>query len=80
MLFADDTSCLVTNSNQGGLQTALDKTLSDIILWFKVNFLLGSFNKMYYLEFRTKNCIDATSDITTLVNLLVMLHLQSFWV
>jgi hypothetical protein len=31
VLFADDTSYLVTNSNQGVLQTALDKILSDII-------------------------------------------------
>jgi hypothetical protein len=30
VLLGDDTSFLVTNSNQGGLQTALDKTLSDI--------------------------------------------------
>jgi len=30
VLLADVTSFLVTNSNQGGLQTALDKTLSDI--------------------------------------------------
>ena len=52
-LFADDTSIIVTNSNQGGLKTALNKTLSDTISWLKVNFL-------YYLEFRTKNCNDAT--------------------
>ena len=63
MLFADDTSFLVANSNQGGLQTALNKSLSDVISWFKANFLSLSFNKMYYLEFRTKNCIDTTSDI-----------------
>jgi len=31
LLSADDTSIGVTNSNQGGLQTALNKTLSDII-------------------------------------------------
>ena len=37
-LYADDTSILVISSNQGGLQTALNKTLSDIISWFKANF------------------------------------------
>jgi len=31
VLFADDTSIIVTTSNQRGLQTALNKTLSDII-------------------------------------------------
>ena len=63
MLFADYTSITITNSNQGGLQTASNKTLSDIISWFKANFLSLNFNKTYYLEFRTKNCIDTTLDI-----------------
>ena len=63
VLFADDTSITVTNFNQGGFQTALNKTLSDTISWFKANFQSLNFNKMYYLEFRTKNCIDTTLDI-----------------
>jgi hypothetical protein len=41
----------------GGFQTALNKTLSDIISSFKTNLLLLNFNKAYYLEFRTQNCI-----------------------
>ena len=49
--------------NKGGLQTALNKTLSDIISWFKANFLSLNFNKVIYLEFRTKNCIDTILDI-----------------
>ena len=63
MLFADDTTIIITNSNQGGLQTTLNKTLSDIISWFKANFLSLNFNKMYYLELGTNNCIDTTLDI-----------------
>jgi hypothetical protein len=64
VLNADVTSIIVTNSNQGGLQTALNKTLSDTISFFKANFLLLHFNIiMYYSEFRTKNCIGATLDI-----------------
>jgi len=31
VLFANDTSIIVTNSNQGGLQTALKKTLFDTL-------------------------------------------------
>jgi len=63
MLFADDTSIIATNSNQRRLKTALNKTLSDIISWLEVNFLLLNFNKTYYLKYKTKNCIDATLDI-----------------
>jgi len=49
-----------TNSNQEGLQAALNKTLSDINSWFKANFLLLNFNKAHYLEFKIKNCTDTT--------------------
>jgi len=49
---------------KGGLQTVLNKTLSVIMPWFKANFLLLNFNKSYSLEFRTKNCIDNTLDIS----------------
>jgi len=51
VLFADDTSIIITSPNQERLQTTLNKTLSDINLWFKVNFLSLNFNKTYYLQF-----------------------------
>jgi hypothetical protein len=35
VLFADDTSIIITNPNQERLRTALNKTLSDINLCFK---------------------------------------------
>ena len=51
VLFADDTSIIITSPNQKRLQTALNKTLSYINLWFKANFLSLNFNKTYYLQF-----------------------------
>jgi hypothetical protein len=57
----------------GRIHTAVNKTLSDIISSFKASFLSLNFNKAYYLEFRTKNCIYITLHITyfniTLVNI-----------
>jgi len=50
VLFADDTNIIITSPNQDRLQTALNKTLSDINLWFKANFLSLNFNKTYYLQ------------------------------
>jgi hypothetical protein len=35
LLFTDDTSIMVTDSNKGGLQTTLKITISDIISRFK---------------------------------------------
>jgi hypothetical protein len=49
VLFADGTSIIITSPNQEGLQIALNKPLSDINSWFKVNFLSLNFNKTYYL-------------------------------
>jgi hypothetical protein len=51
VIFADDTSIIITSPNQEGLQTALNKTLSDINSWFKANFPSLNFNKTYYLQF-----------------------------
>jgi hypothetical protein len=45
VLFADNTSILVTNSHQKGLQTALNKTRSDIISWFQANFYNSTLKK-----------------------------------
>jgi hypothetical protein len=49
VLFADDTRIIVTT--QEVLQTALNKTLCDIISWFKANFLLFNIDKMLYFQF-----------------------------
>jgi len=38
VLFAHDTSIIITSPNQEGLQIALNKTLSDVSTWFKANF------------------------------------------
>jgi hypothetical protein len=64
VLFTDDTNIMVNDCNQGGLQTALNITICYIISRFKANFLLLNSNKTYNLEFRPKNCIDTTLDIT----------------
>jgi hypothetical protein len=66
VLLSDDTIIIITSPNQERLQTALNKTLSDINLWFKGNFLSLNFNKTYYLQFQTKNYIDNTLDINYL--------------
>jgi hypothetical protein len=47
VLFADDTSIIITSPNQEGLQIALNNTLSDINSWLKANFLPLNFNKIY---------------------------------
>ena len=62
MIFTNDTSIIVINYNQGGLKTAFNNTICDIMSWLKVNLLLPNLSKRYYLEFIIKNCIDTTLD------------------
>jgi len=66
VLLVDDTSIIITSPKQEGLQTALNKTLSDINSWFKANFLSLNLNKTYYLQFQTKNYTDNLLDINYL--------------
>jgi len=63
VLSAGDTSIIITNSNHVGPQASFNTTLTDIISWFQANFLSFNFNKMYYIEFTTRNCTDTTLDI-----------------
>jgi len=62
VLFADDTSIIISNPNQEGFKVTLYKALCDIISWFKANFVSVNFNKTYYLQFWTKNYIASTLD------------------
>jgi hypothetical protein len=80
VIFTDDTSIIVITSNQGGIHTALNKTISGIISCFKVNFLFLNFSETYYLEFRTENCIDATLDIKYFNESIANVPYTSFWV
>ena len=66
VLFAYDTSIIITCPNQEGLQTTLNKTFSDINSWFKANLLSLNLNETYYLQFRRKKYIDNTLDINYL--------------
>jgi hypothetical protein len=61
VLFADDTSIIITSPNQEGLQIALNKTLPAINSWFKANFLTLIKHIIYIFE--QKNYIDNTSEI-----------------
>ena len=55
VLYADDTSIIVTNTNEMNFEINLKQTFNDINTWFNVNFLTLNFSKTQYLEFRSKN-------------------------
>jgi hypothetical protein len=55
LLYADDTSIVITESNATATKYQASSLLSDINSWFRNNLLLLNLNKTQYLEFRTKN-------------------------
>jgi protein associated with RNAse G/E len=55
VLFADDTSIIITDSNRWDFNINANQMFEDRNTWFNVNLLALNFNKTQYLEFRTKN-------------------------
>ena len=55
VLFADDTSLLITGFNKLVFNINMNQSLRSIISWFNSNLLTLNFNKTHYVEFRTKN-------------------------
>ena len=55
ILFADDTSVLVTSLNYNDLHVKINSALHSINEWFKVNQLSINFNKTHYIHFSASN-------------------------
>ena len=63
VLFADDTSIIITDTNRHDFNINADQLFHDINSWFHVNLLTLNNNKTQYLEFRTKNYYNVTTQI-----------------
>ena len=63
ILFADDTSILVTNPNKIYFNININQTFLDINTWFRHNLLSLNFNKTHYLEFKTKHYCNVNTEI-----------------
>jgi len=55
VLFADNTSLLITDSNDLDFNININQSFHNIISWFNSNLLILNFNKTHYMEFGTKN-------------------------
>jgi len=63
VLFTDDTSIIITNTNQRDFNVNANLMFQDINAWFSVNLLTLNLNKTKYLEFRTKNYYNVNTQI-----------------
>jgi hypothetical protein len=64
VLFADDTSIIVTDTNKLNFERNFNQTFKDINTWFNANSLTLNFNKTQYVEFRPMNYHNVTTQIT----------------
>jgi hypothetical protein len=62
VLFADDTSIIITDANKLNFKMNLNQTFEDNT-WFNVSLLTLNFNKTQYVEFQSKNYYNITTQI-----------------
>jgi len=55
VLFTDNTSLLITDSNDSDFNININQSSRNIISWFNSNLLIMNFNITHYVEFRMKN-------------------------
>ena len=65
VLFADDTSILITNSNPEEFKSNIDLVMEQTIDWFHSNLLSLNSNKTHILQFRTKKSNEMMIQIKT---------------
>jgi hypothetical protein len=63
VLFADDTSLLITDSNSLDFNININQSFRNIIPWFNSNLLILHFNKTHYVEFRTKKYYQVKTNV-----------------
>jgi hypothetical protein len=71
VLYADDTSLIVTSSSPTEFATKLNNVLADVHEWFKSNLLFLNFNKTTHSQFLTKNSQKPDLNITLMNNKIV---------
>jgi hypothetical protein len=63
VLYADDTSITISNSNSSNFNLQANSLFYNINTWFKYNLLLLNLNKTQYLEFLTKQSVKTKCQI-----------------
>jgi len=68
VLYADDTSFIITNPSPTEFADKLNEVFTNVNEWFRNNLLFLNFNKTTYLQFQTKNIQKLSLNIKLLNN------------
>ena len=63
VLFAYDTSILVTDSNEEDFNSNINQSFTSLITWFNSNLLTLNFHKTHYIQFKTKNYYQVQTEV-----------------
>jgi hypothetical protein len=66
VLYADDTSLIITGSNPVQFSTKVNTVFANINEWFRSNLMSLNFDRTHFLQFRTKNSQKLDLNITLL--------------
>jgi hypothetical protein len=64
VLFADDTSVIVSNPDLVNFKNNLTFSFEQLNAWFNINLLSFNYNKTQYVHFRTNNSLITQVDIS----------------
>jgi hypothetical protein len=65
ILFTDDTSVIISNSDPFVSQNGLKEVSEQLNRWFNTNLLFLNFSKTKFIKFKTKNIYEYDHDINT---------------
>jgi hypothetical protein len=68
VLYADDTSFIITNPSPTEFASKLNEIFDDVNEWFRNNLQFLNLNKANYMQFQTKNSQELELNITSMNN------------
>ena len=79
ILFADDTSILITSPNNIQFQSDIKIMFGQLNEWFKANLLSLNFDKTYFVQFTNKSICNSTYKLCIMINTFLQQLKQTFW-
>jgi len=78
VIFADDTSIIITNNNKIDFENALQQTMIELSSWFRSNLLTLNCDKTRFLQFLTTHKNETQQQIVTFTSLITDLNRPDF--
>jgi hypothetical protein len=78
VIFADDTSIIVTNNNKIDFENALQQTMIEMSSWFRSNLLTLNYDKTHLLQFLTTHKNEMQQQIVTSNSLITKINSTRF--